>query len=68
MYDADSYSFFLRETQTYEIIDDISKLDPKDKDVYYKEDPYTPKKIHQTLIVLWYNIMVTGRTKLLKSN
>ncbi len=34
-------------------IDDISKLDPEDKDVYYKEDPYTPKKIHQTLIVTY---------------
>ena len=34
-------------------IEDISKIDPEDKDVYYKEDPYTPKNIHQTLIVTY---------------
>ncbi len=34
-------------------IDDIKNLDPEDKDVYYKEDPYTPKRIHQTLIVTY---------------
>ena len=36
-----------------EEIEDISKIDPEDKDVYYKEDPYTPKNIHQTLIVTY---------------
>ena len=34
-------------------IEDISKIDPEDKDVYYKEDPYTPKRIHQNLIVTY---------------
>lgn len=34
-------------------IDDIKNIDPEDKDVYYKEDPYTPKTIHQTLIVTY---------------
>lgn len=36
-----------------ELIDDIRNIDPDDKDVYYKEDPYTPKKIHQNLIVTY---------------
>ena len=36
-----------------ELIDDIKDIDPDDKDVYYKEDPYTPKRIHQTLIVTY---------------
>ena len=34
-------------------IEDIRNIDPEDKDVYYKEDPYTPKNIHQTLIVTY---------------
>lgn len=34
-------------------IEDISKIDPADKDIYYKEAPYTPKKIHQTLIITY---------------
>lgn len=34
-------------------IDDIRNIDPEDKNVYYKEDPYTPKNIHQTLIVTY---------------
>ena len=34
-------------------IDDIKNIDPEDTNVYYKEDPYTPKNIHQTLIVTY---------------
>ena len=34
-------------------VDDIRNIDPEDNDVYYKEDPYTPKKIHQSLIVTY---------------
>ena len=34
-------------------VDDIRNIDPKDNDVYYKEYPYTPKKIHQSLIVTY---------------
>ncbi len=34
-------------------VDDIRNIDPEDKDVYYKEDPYTPKNIHQSLIVTY---------------
>ena len=34
-------------------VDDIRNIDPEDKDVYYKENPYTPKNIHQSLIVTY---------------
>ena len=34
-------------------VDDIRNIDPEDNDVYYKEDPYTPKNIHQSLIVTY---------------
>ena len=34
-------------------VDDIRNIDPEDNDVYYKEYPYTPKKIHQSLIVTY---------------
>jgi hypothetical protein len=32
---------------------DISKLSDDDTDLYYKEEPYTPKKLHQRLIVTY---------------
>ena len=32
---------------------DLSKLTDDDNNVYYKEEPYTPKKIHQRLIVTY---------------
>lgn len=32
---------------------DISKLDPDDTGLYYKDAPYTPKKLHQRLIITY---------------
>ena len=34
-------------------VDDIRNIDLEDNDVYYKEYPYMPKKIHQSLIVTY---------------
>ena len=34
-YDADAYSFILRETQTYEIIDDVGSLDGMEIGILY---------------------------------